>query len=226
MTAGPVDAVLFDIDDTICEYRRDGTELLAFAFEEVGVDPFFDVQEYYDRFESHSEGADSVATVRERCFAAIADDTGHDPQTGVAVARAYAAERDHRDVRFLPGAREAIAELGADHRLGVVTNGSPDMQTPKLDSLGLTETFETVVHAGYDAPAKPSPEPFHRALADLDTDPSRAVHVGNSTVADIPGAHAAGLRAAWVPDGSGKKPQTSPDYHLETLHDLRAPPWR
>lgn len=34
------DAVLFDLDDTLCRYRRSGSELLAAAFERTGRDPF------------------------------------------------------------------------------------------------------------------------------------------------------------------------------------------
>lgn len=219
-----VEAVLFDVDDTLCEYRRSGAELLALAFEDVGVEPFFGTEEYYGRYSEFVDESDSMVDLRSECFAAIARDADRDPDLGRELAAAYAAERDHRNVRPLAGAVTAVERLAADHRVGVVTNGSPEMQRQKLETVGLADAFETVVHAGYDARAKPHPEPFERALAALDAPAKRAVHVGNSLAADVAGAHAAGVGSAWLSDGT-VEPPPEPHYSLESLSDLHEPPW-
>jgi len=137
----------------------------------------------------------------------------------------YAEERDHSNVRALASARTAVESLADDHRVGMVTNGAPEMQRAKLSALPFSEAFETVVYAGYDAPSKPAPEPFRRALSVLDATPERSVHIGNSPSADVDGAHAAGLRAALLPDGPRTTAETSPDYLLDSLGDLVEPPW-
>ncbi|NHN47251.1 HAD family hydrolase [Halostella sp. JP-L12] len=221
MTA--VDAVLFDLDDTLCEYRRGVEELLDAAFDDVGVEPFFEASEYYARYDEFMEQTDSMVDLRRECFAAIAEERGRDPEAGRALADAYAAERDHANVRPLPGAGEAVEALAADHRLAVLTNGAPEMQSEKLSQLPFRDAFDEVVHAGYDTPRKPEPDPFHHALDLLDATPERAVHVGNSLTTDVPGAHAAGVRSAWLSDGS--EPDPVPDYRLDSLHDLVTPPW-
>jgi len=228
----PVDVVLFDVDDTLCRYRRPGSELLPLAFERVGVEPFFDVRDYHERYPEFVAASDDVASLREACFAALAGERGRDPELGRRVARAYAAERDHRDVEPLPGAREAVERLAEDHRIGVVTNGGRSMQREKLEALGLDGAFETVVFAGYDTAPKPDPEPFGRALDALSVDPGRAVHVGNSLGSDVTGARAAGVRAAWLADAAGSDavaeadPDPEPTYALASMADLHAPPWR
>lgn len=219
----PVDAILFDVDDTLCRYRRSGTELLALAFDAVGVEPFFTAETYHDRYGEFVAGTETVAGLRRACFAAIAADEGRDPSLGRAVADAYAAERDHGAVDALPGAREAVRGLAADHAIGVVTNGAPGMQQQKLAAIGLDEAFDVVVHAGYDAPAKPDPEPFRRALAALDVPATRSVHVGNSLSTDVAGAHGAGMRSAWLDQGG--EPEPVPHYTLGTMADLTTPPW-
>lgn len=231
----PVEAVLFDVDDTLCTYRRPGSELLAKAFASEGVEPFFDVDEYYDRFGEFAARHDSVADLRTSCFAAIAAERGRDRSVGRALAARYEDARDHRDVRFLPGAREALDTLADDHALGVVTNGGPSTQKPKLEALGLEDEFETMIYAGYGVPPKPDRAPFHRALADLDVRPERAVHVGNSLEADVAGARAAGLRSVWVPDGATdpdgwngrtvEEEYEDGDYTLRSLVDLTPVPW-
>lgn len=221
-----LDAVLFDLDNTLCEYRRPGGDVLALAFEAAGVERFFDIGEYYARFDEFTDDAETIREVRETCFETLAGERGRDPAEGRAVAAAYAAERDHSDVRALPGAGDVVRELAGKHRLGIVTNGGPDMQRRKLSELPFAGAFETVVHAGHEAPAKPDPAPFELALADLDAPPGRAVHVGDSLSTDVPGALAAGLQAAWLANGVDHTPDPRPDYRLDSLSDLLERPWR
>lgn len=220
---GRVEAVLFDVDDTLCRYRRSSAELLALAFDAASVEPFFTAETYHERFEEFVAETETMADLRRACFAAIAADEGREPSLGEAVADAYAAERDHRAVDPLPGALDAIERLAADHALGVVTNGAPGMQRRKLAAVGLDDAFDVVVHAGYDAPAKPDPEPFRRALAALDVPAARAVHVGNSLSTDVTGAHGAGVRSAWL--DQGEDPDPVPHYTLGSMRELTAPPW-
>ncbi|WP_276279520.1 HAD family hydrolase [Halorussus caseinilyticus] len=223
-----IDAVLFDLDGTLVEYERPPGELLDLAFESAGEDSFFDVGEYFDRFGDHLAPGVSIAEGRANCFAEIAADRGHAPERGRAVADAFAAERDHSRVECLPGARETLDELADDHALGVVTNGPPEMQTTKLEAAGLADCFETVVFAGHDAAAKPDPEPFEVALADLGATADRAVHVGNSLSSDVAGAHAAGVGSVWVPSEEGVEPDPEPHYALSSLERLADSerPWK
>jgi putative hydrolase of the HAD superfamily len=224
MPAEPVETVLFDLDDTLCEYRRSSDDLIELAYEAVGVEPFFGQAEYETRYREFADESENVRDLRERCFAAIAADRGRDPALGRDIARAFAGERDHANVRPLPGAQEAVETLAERHRIGVVTNGAPGMQRQKLAALPFADAFETVVHAGYDAPAKPAADPFHAALGDLDSHPHRAVHVGNSLSSDVAGAHNAGLRSVWLrqPDGPGDH---RPHFTVDGLTELATPPW-
>ena len=222
----PVEAVLFDIDDTICTYRQTIADVLDVAFDRAGVDPFFTAADYRARFPEFAAASDGVRELRAKCFASFATDAGHDPSVGRAVAGAYADERDHAQVHLTDGAGDALDHATEHYRVAAVTNGPPEMQGQKLEALGIRDRFETVVHGGYDAPAKPDPAPFRRALSVLETAPARTVHVGNSLDSDVAGAHAAGLRSAWLPDGATGDPDPRPDYTLDTLADLTDPPWR
>ncbi len=214
-------AVLFDVDNTICEYRRSGAELLDIAFDRVGVDHFFTKREYNARYSEFTDESENMEDLRERCFATFARERGYDPEVGREVARVYAANRDHGNVQFLGGARETLETLRGEVPLAAVTNGAPAMQSVKLDALGIDDYFETIVHAGYDTPAKPSPKPFQTALASLDVSPDRAVHVGDSLGTDIAGAHAAGIGSAWLPgDDTPANPDPQPDYVLDSLLEL------
>jgi putative hydrolase of the HAD superfamily len=223
-----LDAVLLDLDDTILEYRRSPADLLAASFDAEGVDHLFEVDAYYDRYDEFRDRHEDVDDLRAACFAALAADRGADPDLGRRVAETYAAMRDHRDVRFRPGAETALAALrGRDLRVGLVTNGARSMQVHKLEALGLEDAFETVVYAGESVPAKPDPEPFRVALSALDVTADRTMHVGNSVESDVAGAHAAGIRSVWVPGADYDRRRRAvldidPHHELDTLSDLPA----
>jgi len=220
-----IDAVTLDLDDTLVEYERPSSEVLAVAFEHADVEELFTASDYFARFDDFIEPGITVERLRSNCFAAIAEARGHDPELGRAVADEFALERDQSRVRFLPGARAALDALAAAHRLAIVTNGAPEMQRQKLAAVGLDEWVDEVVYAGYDLPAKPRPEAFHHVLDRLGVTPERAAHVGNSLDSDVRGAKAAGLTAVWVPADPAVTPDPVPDYAFESLADLREPPW-
>jgi HAD superfamily hydrolase (TIGR01662 family) len=195
-------AVTFDLDDTLVSYRRTPGEVLADAFGTVGVDPLFPVEAYYERFDEFNDRTDSMAELRSACFAALADERGHDPALGREVADAFAAARDHANVTWCPGAEVLVESLSsAGVPVAVVTNGPGDAQSAKVGAVGLRERVDCVVYAGHDAAAKPDPEPFERALDEVGVEPERAVHVGDSLRTDVAGANRAGMGTVWVGDG-------------------------
>ena len=87
-----VDAVLLDLDDTICVYEQSADEVLSVAFDEVCVDPFFNGEEYIARLDEFVDAGETIEPIREACFAAFAEEAGRDPAVGRAVADAYAVE--------------------------------------------------------------------------------------------------------------------------------------
>ncbi|WP_254663103.1 hypothetical protein [Haladaptatus sp. W1] len=111
-----IDTLLFDLDDTLLEYEQRSEDVLAASFDSVGIDPFFDIPEYHDRYDEFLQAGLSVNEQRADCFAAIARDEGYDEETGRAVATAFADVRDHSRVRYLPGLRRrSKRSLGSTH---------------------------------------------------------------------------------------------------------------
>ncbi|MWG35815.1 HAD family hydrolase [Halomarina oriensis] len=217
-TNPPTSAVLFDLDGTLCRYRRSPAEVLAVAFEREGLDPLFPVEAYYDAFDEFAAEADGMTDLRERCFAALCEDRGHDPAVGRSLARTFAAERDHRDVTPTPGALSTLDTLAGDLPLGVVTNGPRDAQHEKLSGLGRPDAFDVVVCAGEETPPKPATEPFAVALAALGVTAERTLFVGDSPETDVTGANATGIVSVLV--GPRTADGVVPDARLDSLHAL------
>ena len=62
--------------------------------------------------------------------------------------------------------------------------------------------------------AKPDPEIFRHAAREFGVDVTRTVHIGNSVIADVDGAFAAGAAAVLVEEDDRKRP---PGLHRDVI---------
>lgn len=210
------DAVLFDMDGTLCERTQDADAIYAAAFERAGVDPFGSADRLWAALDGPPDHDDRAGYLGVG-FARLAAQEGRRGVDVLALGRALAAAVDDSQVAWLPGAKRALEAAGATAQVGLVTNGPRRRQQTKLDALAGQDSFDAAVYAADLERRKPHAEPFERALAALDAAPSATLHVGDSLAYDVAGAHAAGLDAAWL----GEDPDPyQPEYVLADLGDL------
>lgn len=219
-----IEAVSFDLDNTLLRYERSPGEVLRVAFESLEIEPLFSVDDYYDRYDEFAQKCDSMDDLRSECFAALAGENGYDPRLGRAVAEAFRTERDQSNVELLPSVPAVLDEFSRAYQLAVVTNGARDAQRRKIDAVELDRWIDTVVIAGRDVPPKPSPEPFERAIRSLDASPETTIHVGDSLETDIRGATAAGLESVWI-SPTAAAAEREPTYRVEAIGDVSPAPW-
>ena len=129
---------------------------------------------------------------------------------------------------------ELVGDLARDHRLGIITNGSPDLQQRKLNAVGLASYFpeDTIIISERIGMAKPHPSVYQAACDALRIDAEDAVMIGDNYHADVEGAEAFGMRAIWyVPDQEmakeaqqqlGKVPLTTREQVMAALAQLES----
>lgn len=100
--------------------------------------------------------------------------------------------------RLLPDALEVLVRLKSSHKLGLLTNGAPDLQREKLAASGLGLHFDAVAVSGEHGIGKPRPEIFQILLDQLGVETRDAVMIGNSLERDIAGARNAGIVPIWI----------------------------
>ncbi len=117
---------------------------------------------------------------------------------------AWNADNTERLIRSYDGAREVLASLGtAGVKVGVATSKRRDSAQQAMDLLGLTEHVSVLVGLEDSELHKPDPTPLLLALERLDeSDPSRAVYVGDAVV-DVLAGKAAGMATVSVTWGAG-----------------------
>ncbi|GLW74286.1 haloacid dehalogenase [Kitasatospora phosalacinea] len=100
--------------------------------------------------------------------------------------------------RAYPDVPDAVRELGAGRRLGVITNGEGAIQRSKLHAIGLGALAPHTTASGECGRPKPDPAIFHLACRTLGTDPARTAYVGDRLDLDARAATAAGLLGIWL----------------------------
>ena len=120
-----------------------------------------------------------------------------------------------------PWSAEVLGALATRFRLGMITNGAPDLQRLKLQGTGLSAYFDPLVVSGDLDVGKPERAIFERALALAAVEPEHAVMVGDSWSRDMLGALALGMRGIWVNPTALPLPDQSASMRLMAVHDLR-----
>lgn len=218
----PVETVLFDLDDTLCEWPEPYQRLLEAAFERANVEPYFD--EVDVRRAADQVNARGPLDFRKQSYAVVARSYNRDPEEARRVAEAF-NDPDPSEVVQRPGAEAVVSALAETYTLGVVTNTPPQAMQEKLAAIGLTNHFAVTVAPGDQYAPKPDPSMFEYVLAELDASRKRTVHIGNSRVSDVAGARAAGLRSVWVPTEVDGRNGPDPTWTCSQLADLTDPPW-
>jgi HAD superfamily hydrolase (TIGR01549 family) len=208
-------AVLFDLDDTLCDYTAAREARLRRAFtlspeggcqsrEAIDLDRMI-----AESIQMHPHGADHF----EELFARFGlTDAGE----ARAAADWYRKNRFH-SLRLFTGVetvfskvRGAVshAEPMAARPIGIVTNGPTEVQHAKLELLGINDLVDFVLVSEEFGVAKPDPEIFREALRLAGVRPEEAIFVGDSVEFDMAGAQGAGIPAVWV--NRQKRPWTDP----------------
>jgi len=139
----------------------------------------------------HPQLAHDFSALRRRSLTCALHEHGYDGKHVEGAFGAFFAAR--QEVSVFEDAVPVLERLGGDYRLGSISNGNAD-----LEIIGLAHLFPVRVHARQLGHAKPSPEIFRAACAQLDCEPGEVLHVGDDPQLDVAGARAAGLRAIWI----------------------------
>jgi putative hydrolase of the HAD superfamily len=203
----PIEAVLFDLDDTLYEQAQ----WLDGAWRAVArmAAPVIEERALLAALRTVAAEGSDRGRILVRALASLG-------RGDLAVAPFVEAFRRFRpDVLApYPGVDACLAALGDAVPLGLITDGDPALQVSKLAALGLAHHFRVVVcsdELGGRATRKPATAPFLAALEQLRVDPARSVYVGDRPDKDVAGALAAGMRAVRVLTGEYRDAPNEPE---------------
>ncbi len=212
MNHAPCDLIVFDLDGTLIDTRRDIIDSVNRLLVARGHATLPD-----DRI-MPMIGLGMRHLVREALLAATGSDAGLDHALH-EYASIYEAHMFDAAAPY-PGVREALPSL--EPVLAVLTNKGTAFAVRMLDVFGMRAWFRHIV--GGDTPhgLKPDPTGLRAIIAACGTSPERTLMVGDS-VHDIEAGRAAGARTCAVTHGFQPEEAlriSSPDFLLHHFGDL------
>ncbi|MDF2671681.1 MAG: phosphatase-like protein [Paenibacillus sp.] len=108
---------------------------------------------------------------------------------------------------LFPHTAETVRELAKHYQLGIISNGSKDVQEEMIERFGLSAELprERIFTSKKGEYRKPDSAIFMQALKATSTEPAHAAMVGDSWSNDIAGALKCGMNAIWLNKHNSKK---------------------
>ena len=220
-----VEAVLFDLDDTLFDHAHCARTALDVIRGSHGCFSAIDLDELN---RSHSVilealhgdvavGRVSLDRARAERFRRLFRTAGVDADDTLAAEAASAYRQAYLDARrAVDGAGPLLEALHSKARIAIVTNNLVAEQREKLRHCGLDRYVDVLMASEEAGVSKPNPEIFAMTLDRLGCPAHLAVMVGDAWENDILGAQAAGIRAIWF-NPAGEPP---PDSSVPVLRSL------
>ncbi len=186
------DGVLFDLDDTL--YREE--EFVRSGFRAVAV-----------HLSSHGFGKEDkifgdLVRLHRSSPRRVFDRWGFPRGMTLSVSELVEIYRGHvPKLDVIPGVRQLLSSLKERGvRLGIVTDGIPDVQFRKVSALGLRDWIEHVICTGSQEIgfSKPHPAGLIHGAESLAVEGKKVVYVGDNASKDAKAAAAAGLPFVWA----------------------------
>ncbi|KAD4007129.1 HAD-IA family hydrolase [Arthrobacter yangruifuii] len=236
-----VDAVLFDIDETLIDLQAAmGSTLQAVSATDLTHFSAADWEAYTSLFAADPQGhydaylAGRVGFADQRVLRLqhAREEAGLAPLDSDA-ARAWNDAYEQTLPQYFQAFDDVVPLLDALEARGIaygaVSNNVHDYQRAKLDAAGL-ERIKVLVGIDTVGVAKPDPAIFHEGVRLLGSTPQRSAYVGDNLVVDGIGAANAGLLGVWLDradnpspvrtDGAVVPPEVSSIASLGELLDL------
>ncbi|HEX3893882.1 MAG TPA: HAD family hydrolase [Terracidiphilus sp.] len=191
--------LLIDADDTLWEnniyFERAITSFISYLDHRVHTSE--EVREHLNTCEratiaKFGYGLQSFRRSLIDCFEQLSDGpiTPEKHERIVSFTEAIAVH----EIELLAGVEETLRELGARHRLILVTKGNPEEQNDKVERSGLREMFAAV-----EVPHEKTAAMYRELAERHDCDAANTWMIGNSPRSDINPALTAGLGAVFIP---------------------------
>jgi HAD superfamily hydrolase (TIGR01509 family) len=224
-----IKVVLFDVDETLFDRSLAQRNVLKLMVQQLpyvfsALEPERIVEAFLesDRIttEDFNTGAPSEGSreIRSKLFMQL---LGIPEEHATTITEIYV--RDYPMVKApVAGAITVVKALSRKFSLGVVSNGFPDVQYRKLETMGLRDIFSCIVLSEEFGIRKPDAKIFHHATSLLNVQPSECLYVGDSYTNDVIGAKTAGMLACWL-NRESLKPQDEvikADFIISKLEEL------
>ena len=217
--------IFFDADGTLFDFDRSEQHAFFAACEDLGISAdsrlyrrYHDINtELWKQFE---RGEIDQSSLRLARFEQVFAEAGIDVDIA-SINHSYSFRLSQCSF-LIDGALELCQKLHKTYPLAVVTNGVPEVQTPRIMQSALAPYLDHLFISGEIGWQKPHTAYFDYVFLQLgiqESDRKRTILLGDSLSSDMLGGHSAGMSTClFSPDGS--EGDETCDYKIHHLLDF------
>lgn len=207
--------LVFDLDGTLIDSRKDIAAACNFALEQVGQLPL--PEELISSHVGAGARALLVGVLGEAAAQVDFDQL-------LRHFQAFYSEHPTDQNCLMPGAEIALSLRSKDRPIALCTNKPKHLTEAVLESLGWRDRFDAIAAPQPGDPVKPHPALLQSVSQQLKVAPESLIMIGDSPqdvgAGKAVGAHTIGIKGGFLP--LERLVQSGPDALLATLSDLPA----
>lgn len=218
------ETILFDIDDTLLDFKAAEEQALSQLFQDMGVEPSLSVKNNYKKmnqgfWRDHEAGLLSRQELLDNRFRLFFEQYEREVDGPKTEARyRYYLNQGHQ---LISNSLEVVESLSQKKDLYAVTNGVSVTQHQRLEKSGLAPYFEKFFISEEMGVHKPMKEFFDIVFAEIPRfDKEKTVIIGDSLTSDIKGGQVAGIDTIWMNPHENETKEIRPTFQIKKLTDL------
>ncbi|WP_313631623.1 YjjG family noncanonical pyrimidine nucleotidase [Enterococcus devriesei] len=218
------ETILFDIDDTLLDFKAAEEQALSWLFQDMGVEPSLSVKNTYKKmnqgfWRDHEAGLLSRQDLLDNRFRLFFEQYDREVDGPKTEARyRYYLNQGHQ---LMENSLEVVQQLSQKEELYVVTNGVSATQHQRLEKSGLAPYFKKFFISEEMGVHKPMKEFFDQVFAEIpQINKEKTVIIGDSLTSDIKGGQMAGIDTIWMNPAQKAATIIEPTYQIRELTDL------
>lgn len=216
--------ILFDLDDTLFDFKKAEKIALTKTLESFGIAPDEKILSRYSEInisrwklmELRKITREEVKVSRYRILF---------DEFGIAVPPENATPVYEKNLAighyFMEGAEDVIKKLYGSYRLYIVSNGTSHVQKGRIESSIIPRYFDGIFisqNIGYN---KPDVRFFEHCFESIDGfSKDQSVIIGDSLSSDIQGGINAGITTVWFNPKGDAADKIKPDYEITSLYQI------
>ena len=218
--------LMFDIDNTLLDFSAASKDALWKTYNDVGVECNSQLYETYlsvnhANWTAFEQGALTAERLRVKRFEELFEATNIRPIVPEQFSVMY-LENLVRCSRFYNGVPGLLEDLGRKYAISAITNGLREVQRPRIERLGLTKHFDSIIVSDEIGVGKPATAFFEHAVSSLPLSFNRdeILVIGDNIIADVGGANLFGCKSCWISHGRSNNSDIEPEYIISTISEL------
>lgn len=221
-----IKTVLFDLDDTIFDFKMSERTALSRTLKELGIEVNDCIISQYSKYNISQWkrlelGEISREEVKVNRYRLLFDELGIDasPELATAIYEDRLAVGHY----FIDGAIQMIESIYKNYDLYLVSNGAKKVQDGRLASAGISRYFKDIFISEVVGHEKPSIAFFKYCFDRIPNfSKENTIIIGDSLSSDIRGGINAGIKTVWFnPHSEKNESNTVPDYEIHRLDEVK-----